>query len=84
MDLKVRDRTPEELSVRKNEFLKICDTLDNLNINYFLQTGILLGAIRDKEIYNSSNFKNKRITFLRDMKNKIKKKIYLILKGVKL
>ena len=63
MDLKVRDRTPEELSVRKHEFLKICDILDNLNINYFLQTGILLGAIRDKEIYNSSNFKNKRITF---------------------
>jgi lipopolysaccharide cholinephosphotransferase len=50
MDLKVRDRTPEELSVRKYEFLKICDILDNLNINYFLQTGILLGAIRDKDL----------------------------------
>ena len=50
MDLKVRDRTKEELSVRKSEFLKICDVLDNLNINYFLQTGILLGAIRDNDL----------------------------------
>ena len=49
MDLKkVRDRTPEELSVKKNEFLKICDILDQLNINYFLQTGVLLGAIREQ------------------------------------
>ena len=38
MDLKkCRDRTPEELIVKKNEFLKICDILDDLNINYFLQ-----------------------------------------------
>jgi hypothetical protein len=50
MDLKkkVRDRTPEELLVKKNEFLKICDILDQLNINYFLQTGVLLGAIREQ------------------------------------
>ena len=45
---KVRDRTPEELHTRKIEFLKICKILDNLNIEYFLQTGILLGAIRHK------------------------------------
>ena len=45
---KVRDRTPEELLVKKNEFLKICDILDQLNIEYFLQTGILLGAIREQ------------------------------------
>tara|TARA_Y100001958_G_C21135055_1_gene475351 strand:- start:73 stop:696 length:624 start_codon:yes stop_codon:yes gene_type:complete len=45
---KVRDRTPEELSVKKNEFLKICDILDQLKIKYFLQTGILLGAIREQ------------------------------------
>ena len=50
MDLKVRNRTQEELSIRKYEFLKICDILDKLNINYFLQTGILLGAIRDKDL----------------------------------
>jgi lipopolysaccharide cholinephosphotransferase len=50
MDLKkCRDRTSEELLVKKNEFLKICDILDDLNINYFLQTGVLLGAIREKD-----------------------------------
>jgi hypothetical protein len=47
MDLKVRDRTEEELEVRKKEFIKICDILDNLKINFFLNSGILLGAIRD-------------------------------------
>ena len=46
---KVRDRTPEELHTRKIEFLKICKILDNLNIEYFLQTGILLGAIRNND-----------------------------------
>ena len=50
MDLKVRDRTEKELFVRKKEFLKICDILDNLKITYFLQTGILLGAIRDNDL----------------------------------
>ena len=45
---KTRDRTSEELLIRKNEFLKICDVLDELNINYFLQTGVLLGAIREQ------------------------------------
>tara|TARA_B100001996_G_C18610805_1_gene573615 strand:+ start:22 stop:654 length:633 start_codon:yes stop_codon:yes gene_type:complete len=50
MDLKVRDRTDEELRVRKYEFLKICNILDDLNVNYFLQTGILLGAIRDQNL----------------------------------
>ena len=49
MDPKVRNRTSDELSVRKKEFLKICDILDELKINYFLQTGILLGAIRDND-----------------------------------
>ena len=48
MDLKVRDRTKKELQVRKKEFLKICNTLDLFKINYFLSTGILLGAVRDK------------------------------------
>jgi len=49
MDSKVRDRTKEELIVRKNEFLKICKILDILEINYFLTSGILLGAIRDND-----------------------------------
>jgi phosphorylcholine metabolism protein LicD len=43
---KVRIRTQEELKIRKYEFLKICEILDNLAIRYFLQGGILLGAIR--------------------------------------
>ena len=49
MNLKVRDRTDEELLVRKKEFLKICDVLDLLKIDFFLNSGILLGAIRDND-----------------------------------
>jgi len=48
MDKKVRDRTLDELLIRKKEFLKICDILDGIGINFFLQTGVLLGAIREK------------------------------------
>ena len=50
MDPKVRDRTDNELLIRKKEFLKICDILDETKTNYFLQTGILLGAIRDNDL----------------------------------
>ena len=49
MDLKVRDRTDDELNIRKKEFLKICDVLTSLKINFFLNSGILLGAIRDND-----------------------------------
>ena len=49
MDSKVRDRSKNELIARKNEFLKICKILDTLKINYFLTSGILLGAIRDND-----------------------------------
>ena len=48
-DPKVRIRTKEELLVRKQEFLKICEILDKLNIKYFLQGGLLLGAIRHRD-----------------------------------
>ena len=48
MDMKCRYRTSEELLIKKKEFLKICDILDKLKINYFLQTGVLLGAIREQ------------------------------------
>ncbi len=47
-DNKVRLRTNEELEIRKKEFLKICNLLDKLEINYFLAAGTLLGAIRHK------------------------------------
>jgi lipopolysaccharide cholinephosphotransferase len=49
MDPKIRYRTTDELLVRKKEFLKICDILDSLKINYFLQAGVLLGIIRDND-----------------------------------
>lgn len=49
MDSKVRDRSKNELIARKNEFLKICKILDILKINYFLTSGILLGAVRDND-----------------------------------
>lgn len=49
MDLKVRDRTDDELNIRKKEFLKICDILTSLKIKFFLTSGILLGAIRDND-----------------------------------
>jgi len=46
---KVRVRSEKELKVRKNEFLKICNLLDLLNIDYFINTGILLGAVRHND-----------------------------------
>ena len=49
-DPKIRVRTKEELEIRKAEFLLVCDILDKLRINYFLQTGALLGAIRDNAL----------------------------------
>ncbi len=47
---KIRIRSKYELEIRKKEFLSICEILDRLGINYFLQTGILLGAIRDNDL----------------------------------
>ena len=48
-DEKVRIRSDHELSIRKKEFLLTCDILEKLEINYFLHSGILLGAIRDND-----------------------------------
>lgn len=45
---KIRIRTTNELEVREEEFLKICNLLDKLKIRYFLAAGTLLGAIRHK------------------------------------
>ena len=45
----LRTRSKEELEIRRSEFLKICQILDDLEIRYFLQTGILLGAIRHND-----------------------------------
>ena len=49
---KVRDRTPEELLVKKNEFLKICDILDQLNIEYFLQQEFYWEQLENKILLN--------------------------------
>ena len=49
-DYKSRLRSSEELSIRKKEFLKICEILDEQKIKYFLHTGILLGAIRNNNL----------------------------------
>ena len=49
LDNKVRIRSKEELEKRKQEFLIICNILDKLGITYFLQTGVLLGAIRHND-----------------------------------
>mgnify|MGYP001338863654 CR=1 FL=1 len=46
LDEKARTRTNYELEIRKKEFLEICNLLDKLKIRYFLQGGVLLGAIR--------------------------------------
>ncbi len=46
---KVRTRSKYELDIRKKEFLLTCNILDKLKINYFLHSGILLGAIRDND-----------------------------------
>jgi lipopolysaccharide cholinephosphotransferase len=45
---KIRIRSEDELNDRKKCFLEICDTLEELNITYFLVGGVLLGAKRDK------------------------------------
>jgi lipopolysaccharide cholinephosphotransferase len=47
---KVQIRSNKQLKIRKLEFIKICKILDKLKIKYFLQTGILLGAIRDNDL----------------------------------
>ena len=48
MNNKIRIRSEDELNDRKKCFLEICDTLEELNITYFLVGGVLLGAKRDK------------------------------------
>ncbi|MDB9746737.1 LicD family protein [Candidatus Pelagibacter sp.] len=47
---KIRIRSKYELEIRKKEFLESCKILEKLKINYFLVSGILLGAVRDKKL----------------------------------
>ena len=81
---KVRDRTSQELSVRKYEFLKICKILDDLKIEYFLQTGILLGAVRNQDFIpwdwdiEISVFSEKFVPHIDDVVNILKKNDFKI------
>ena len=49
MNEKIRIRTAKELDDRRNNFLEICNILDELKLKYFIQGGTLLGAKRDKK-----------------------------------
>ena len=90
MDPKVRDRTTDELLVRKKEFLKICDILDILNINYFLTSGILLGAVRDNDFIKwdwdieISVFTNELLPKIDLVSNELKKANFKIEKIIKI
>ena len=81
---KVRDRTTQELLVRKYEFLKICKILDDLKIEYFLQTGILLGAVRNQDFIpwdwdiEISVFSEKFVPHIDDVVNSLKKNDFKI------
>ena len=78
MNPKTRDRTHDELLVRKKEFLKICKILDELEIFFFLNTGILLGAIRDNDLIKwdwdleISVFSNELLPNIDSIVNKLK------------
>ena len=48
MNNKLRLRTKKELEDRKKGFLEICNILKSKNIFFFLQGGVLLGAVRNK------------------------------------
>lgn len=88
-DPKVRDRTVKELSVRKKEFLIICDVLDILGVNYFLNTGILLGAVRNNDFIKwdwdieISVFTDELLPKIDLISNEIKKKGFKITKFIK-
>ena len=90
MTNKIRDRSPEELTTRKIEFLKICDILDSNKIIYYLQTGILLGAVREKDFIKwdwdveisvfSNDFSPKIDLIVNELKSKNFKMINIIKK----
>lgn len=88
MNSKVRDRTKKELLVRKKEFLKICDVLDALKVNYFLNTGILLGAVRNNDFIKwdwdieISVFSNEFVPKIDSISNQLKKNGFKITKFI--
>ena len=44
---KIKIRSDKELNDRKKGFIEVTDFFDELKINYFLQGGVLLGAVRN-------------------------------------
>lgn len=78
-DNKIRIRTKKELEIRKDEFLKICKIFDKIDIRYFLQTGALLGAIRENDFIHwdwdveiavfTSEFEKKIDLFINEIKS---------------
>ena len=82
----LKERTKEELETRRQEFLKICEILDSLKIKYFLQTGILLGAVRHNDFIpwdwdiELSVFTNDIISKTETVISKIKSSGFTILK----
>ena len=49
MSDKIRIRNNEELIDRKKGFIEIIEILNNLKIFFFIQGGVLLGAVRNKD-----------------------------------
>jgi len=45
---KIKIRSDKELNDRKKGFIEVTDFFDELKINYFLQGGVLLGAVRNQ------------------------------------
>jgi phosphorylcholine metabolism protein LicD len=83
---KIRIRSKYELEIRKKEFLQSCKVLDKLKINYFLISGILLGAIRDNKLISwdwdveISVFNDVLEKKLKIIENELKKKKFTIIK----
>ena len=46
---KLATRSESQLQTRRKNFREIVDILNNLKINFFLEGGVLLGAIREKD-----------------------------------
>ena len=46
---KLTTRSESQLHTRRKNFREIVDILNDLKINFFLEGGVLLGAIREKD-----------------------------------
>ena len=46
---KLATRSENQLETRRKNFREIVDILNNLKLNFFLEGGVFLGAIREKD-----------------------------------